>query len=402
MENFSLVEQERQHYITNLLSETLPTTLKNETQLMKLNIAEKGLFIVLQLNLSNGLKTIINSLMAHQLTMWKAEFHGLLTRYFTTESVNVITLLNLQPFSRMLLISVDPELSLTKAKACLTQCFSSLSQKLKATYQTGISGCFGSFESTFFDIGNSYKKARKLQEYSLIISLGHSCHFDDFCFTEDHSLIEYQHIHTFETLLGERHWDELSTLLMTIQQTLITNSANNAKTTYLYKEIYSLTIRYLFNQIGHNDELIRQLNEGIIMFDHLFDDIYQVHAYYEKILTTIIEADTNTPYSIHIKKALHMVQTEYMKSISLSDVADYLQISDAYLSRLFKEEVGINFKEYLTHHRIQVAKELLLSTHYDLALIGEKIGYSSSTQFIRVFKSIENMTPKEFRRQHTT
>lgn len=401
MDNFSILEQERQHYITNLLSETLPTALKNDTQLLKLSIEEHGLFMVLQINLSNGIKAIINSLQDHQLSLWKADFHQCMIDHFSSDIIQVITLLNLQPFSRMLLLSFRSGINTAQAKAHLQHCFEKLHECLSNRYSAGISGCFGTFESTFFDIGSSYKKARKLQEFSLIISIGHCCFFDDFCFDEDYSMIEYQYIHTFETLLSERHWAELKVLLSTIKTTLISNSANNAKTTYLYKEIYSLTIRYLFSQLGTYETLIKALNEGIIMFDHLFDDIYGVHQYYDDILHAIIEEDTTTPYSLHIKKALHKIQTEYMKSLSLSDVASFLHISDAYLSRLFKEEVGANFKEYLTDYRIQIAKELLLSTAYDLSTIGQKIGYASSTQFIRVFKSMEAMTPKEYRRTHT-
>lgn len=390
--------QDRQQYITNLLSETLPSSLTNESQLLKLSLQEEGFFIVLQLNLSNGLKQIINSLDDFQRTEWKELLHNQIVTCFTTMTIEPITLLNLQPFSRMLLLSVDPKIDVATHKSHLKTCFQNLNELLFSSYKTSVNGCFGSFECNFFDIGNSYKKARKLQEYSLIIGIGQSCFYEDFCFDEDYSLIEYQYIHDFDSLLSERNWLSLENLLDHIKMTLVQKTTNNAKATYLYKELYSLTIRYLFGQIGSYDTIIKDLNEGIIMFEHFFDDIDAVHEYYRLILHRIVAVDSSMPYSLHIKKALQIVHSEYMKALSLSNIADTLTISNAYLSRLFKAEVGVNFKEYLTTYRLQMAKELLHSTKKDLTTIGTSIGYSSSTQFIRVFKAHEGQTPKDYRR----
>jgi len=391
--------QEQQLYITNLLSETLPLSLKNEAHLVNLSLQEEGLFIVLQFSLSNGLKQIINSLPSDTLTLWKSDFHDLILSSFTTNTIAPITLLNLQPFSRMLLLSLNGSIPKEQLKKSLVECYQQLVKHIEVAYQSSMCGCFGSFETSFFDIGNSYKKARKLQEYSLIIGIKTCCFHDDFCFTQDYSLIEYQHIHDFDVLLNQKDWVSLEALLVQMNTTLTTHCANNAKTTYLYKEIYTLTIRYLFEQLGSYETLIKELNEGIIMFDHLFDDLTHVYRFYLDLLHRIADIDSTKPYSLHIKKALHIIHTEYMKDLSLSEISETLTLSNAYLSRLFKDEVGVNFKVYLTTYRIEVAKKLLLTSKKDLATIGLNVGYSSATQFIRVFKSFEGMTPKDYRHQ---
>lgn len=394
------LNQDRLQYIANLLGETLPNKFKNSTQLSQLDIQQTGFYIVLQLSLSNGLIKLINNLTKSNQASWKAIFAQYILKNFSTEILKPITILNLQPFSRTIIISINKNDNHTFTNAHLNKCFASLHTQLIRIYGASVIGCFGSIFQDFFDLGLSYKNARKLQEYSYIIGLGQCAFYDDFSINEDYSLIEYKHIHHFEILLKDRDWIHIYELFDKIKHTIISGTTNNSKTVYLYKEIYALTIRHLFDELGAHKDEIKQLNEGIIMFNHLFDDIHDVHNYYLQILHTISKAELDMPYSLHIKKALHIIHVDYMKALSLDCIAEAANISTAYLSRLFKKEVGMNFKEYLTTYRLNIAKQLLTTTSKDMLTVATSIGYSSSTQFIRTFKSIEGMTPTEYRNYH--
>jgi len=393
-------EQQRQQYIMNLLSEILPENLKNETQLHQIGLHESGTYIVLQLTLAKGITHLIGGMPEQSLTAWKNTFHQLLLNAFTYVDIKPVCLLNLQPFNRTLILSVTNTLSYNNLKQQLQTCFDNMHQALISNYSASVIGCFSNVVNNFFSIGSAYKKSRKLQEYTFIIGQGHCTFFDDFSIHDDYSLIEYSYIQNFETMLQHRDWLNIYKLIDTIKWSLISNVTNNSKTIYLYKEIYALTIRHLFNQMHTYQDEIKQLNEGIIMFEHLFNDLHDVHAYYLEILQNISQVDMETPYSLHIKKALHIIHLEYMKAISLSYIADSLNISTAYLSRLFKYEVGMNFKAYLTNYRMTIAKQLLIATSHDLLTIGTSIGYPTATQFIRVFRSSESITPTEYRNYH--
>jgi len=395
-------EQQRQQYVINLLSEILPENLKNETQLSEIGLHESGTYTVLQLTLTNGITRLISSMPDTSLTTWKYTFHQQLLDAFTYMGIKPVCLLNLQPFNRTLILSLSKDLSPSHMKQQLQTCFDRMHKVLIANYNASVIGCFGSFVDNFFGIGGSYKKSRKLQEYTFVIGQGYCTFFDDFSIQDDYSLIEYSYIQNFETLLQRRDWLNIYKLIDTIKWSLITNATNNSKTIYLYKEIYALTIRHLFNQKHTYHDEIKQLNEGIIMFEHQFNDLHDVHAYYLEILQNISQVDMDTPYSLHIKKALHVIHLEYMQAISLNHIAETLNISTAYLSRLFKNEVGMNYKAYLTNYRIDIAKQLLTATNHDLLTIGTNIGYPTATQFIRVFRSSEGMTPTEYRNYHRT
>ena len=68
-----------------------------------------------------------------------------------------------------------------------------------------------------------------------------------------------------------------------------------------------------------------------------------------------------------------------------------------YFSKLFKEEAGENFIEYLTRIRIAHAKELLKNPELSIKEICLMSGYSDPNYFSRLFKKQEDVTPSEYR-----
>ncbi len=101
------------------------------------------------------------------------------------------------------------------------------------------------------------------------------------------------------------------------------------------------------------------------------------------------------------KKLLLQVQqylTEhYAQDISLEVVADLLDFSPFYLSKLFKNSFGISFIDYLTELRLAAAKELLADPSLSAKEIGERVGYPNSNYFTKMFKKKTGLTPIEYR-----
>jgi two-component system response regulator YesN len=88
-------------------------------------------------------------------------------------------------------------------------------------------------------------------------------------------------------------------------------------------------------------------------------------------------------------------------SISLNYVAEAMHISPAYLSRIFKQETGTTFVEYLMDCKLNIDKDLLLkNSDMKIEELCNTIGYSSSQYFIRKFKVKFGITPNEFRLNH--
>lgn len=98
-----------------------------------------------------------------------------------------------------------------------------------------------------------------------------------------------------------------------------------------------------------------------------------------------------------VLQALQIIDREYGQDLGLEAIAERLNLSPAYLSRLMAAEVGVNFKEYLTRRRLEAAKALLVDSAHQVKEVASFVGYNNVKQFIRIFKKYEGITPAEFR-----
>lgn len=102
-----------------------------------------------------------------------------------------------------------------------------------------------------------------------------------------------------------------------------------------------------------------------------------------------------------VKKAMLYIQENYSRDISLDEVSGIVNISPYYFSKIFKEETGENFIEYLTRIRIEKAKEILVKPDISVKEAGIRSGYSDPNYFSRIFKKQTDMTPSEYKTRYT-
>ncbi|MBQ7260002.1 MAG: helix-turn-helix domain-containing protein [Lachnospiraceae bacterium] len=98
-----------------------------------------------------------------------------------------------------------------------------------------------------------------------------------------------------------------------------------------------------------------------------------------------------------ISQARQYIEKNYSRDISLDDVANSVDVSPYYFSRMFKEETGETFIEYLTRTRIDHAKELIMDPRMPIGEIGQAVGYVDPNYFSRIFKKTVGVTPREYR-----
>lgn len=98
-----------------------------------------------------------------------------------------------------------------------------------------------------------------------------------------------------------------------------------------------------------------------------------------------------------VSKAKDYIRENYQKDITLEDVARQVNVSPYYFSKLFKEESGENFIDYLTRVRIDIAVKLLRDRGKSIKEISLETGYADPNYFSRLFKKRTGMTPKEYR-----
>lgn len=98
-----------------------------------------------------------------------------------------------------------------------------------------------------------------------------------------------------------------------------------------------------------------------------------------------------------IKKVHEYVRRNLFKDITLEMAAEEAGLSPQYLSRIFKEETGMNFIEYITGKRIQRACELLKNGTGSIREVSSAVGYSDVNYFCRIFKKVTGVTPGQYK-----
>ena len=98
-----------------------------------------------------------------------------------------------------------------------------------------------------------------------------------------------------------------------------------------------------------------------------------------------------------VAEAKRYIADNYSNDISLDEVSGKVDVSPYYFTRLFKEETGETFLEYLTRLRIDNAKELMKDPDVSIKDICTRVGYSDPNYFSRIFKKAVGKTPTEYR-----
>ena len=127
----------------------------------------------------------------------------------------------------------------------------------------------------------------------------------------------------------------------------------------------------------------------------------QIRNYSQRIISDIgkyLEAEKTGSRHGTILELLAYIEQHYNEDIGLNELADMVQMSPAYLSVLFKSEVGMSYVKYLTNLRIEHAKEFLKEGR-KVYEVSELVGYHHYRYFSDTFKKYVGQTPKAYTMQ---
>ncbi|MDR9892187.1 helix-turn-helix domain-containing protein [Pseudenterobacter timonensis] len=102
-------------------------------------------------------------------------------------------------------------------------------------------------------------------------------------------------------------------------------------------------------------------------------------------------------WSKRITRVVERINASYTRRITLAEIAEAEFVSEAWLSRLFRKEVGIGFMQYITALRLEKAAQALRSTRRPLHEIALEQGFASTRMMSDLFRRHYQMTPGEFR-----
>lgn len=167
--------------------------------------------------------------------------------------------------------------------------------------------------------------------------------------------------------------------------------------------VHSIELTSLLSRVaiegGANTDSIFYLSSQFITRLYHQQTLEDLCLLMQEVLESFIDSmfsgtDKGNPY---IRKALRYMQDNYSTHLELSQVAGYVGLSPSYFSSLFKQIVGVSFREKLCRIRVEESKRLLLQKKYSLADIALAMGFPDQSYYSKVFKRIVGVPPGKYR-----
>ncbi len=131
-----------------------------------------------------------------------------------------------------------------------------------------------------------------------------------------------------------------------------------------------------------------------------FSNIRELNEWLAKVLNSIMFSVFPTSHvrlASIVDKVKGYIEENYMKKISLNELANLAGFSVSYLSKIFKEETQKSISAYINYVRIENAKKLLCTTDISLVELAYIVGFEEQSYFTKVFKKLEGVAPGKYR-----
>lgn len=176
--------------------------------------------------------------------------------------------------------------------------------------------------------------------------------------------------------------DHLSLMLM--KDSLLDFSKHHIKSSFQYSFCYYL---------------LQQLSQLLSIEDDTYNGTLDIESILNYIYTCMNTLHTNKDNHSLVNKTKNYIYEHYQKPISLSIIAETLNVSSSYLSNIFHKSAGKSYIKFLTEVRLKQAATLLRSNReLTLEIITKKVGYISVKHFSYTFKKYYNISPGEYRK----
>jgi len=275
-------------------------------------------------------------------------------------------------------------------------------QNLKFTITIGL----GPLAEIVSEIPMSYKACMEALKYKTVLGENRLISSEDIASQGQAEV--YSHLGAIRWLVqsfrtGEDHWiEEYDAWFMQLKQGLLTNDEIMNVMNYL--------IYFFGREVSGWSKEIQQMwaQESLPKLSEQIDNGYSLDQLREGIKPVLIELyDTiqqmrdTRQHTAMIREMRKFIELDYANpNMSLEFLGEHFKMNAKYVSKLFKENTGQKFVDFLIEMRMQEAQRLLTETTYSVQEVAERVGYTSAISFSRVFKKVVGYSPGEYRTDH--
>ena len=190
---------------------------------------------------------------------------------------------------------------------------------------------------------------------------------------------------------------------------------------HVYGAIGHVSFRYIYFRGGSCEEYYRLLSGTEAYFhrpvcsvemqsamqsvfalvtDEMYDE-HRISVQLYRILSELSRQDGRgeSLQNAAVLQAITYMEHHFFEKLTIAQIADHVNLSEYYFSRLFRRCTSVSPHEYVVNLRITMARQLLAGTQKSVECIAEECGFHSTTNFIRSFREHVGCTPKQFRKE---
>ena len=185
-----------------------------------------------------------------------------------------------------------------------------------------------------------------------------------------------------------------------IRNTAEKSSSRHRTLSELHQQLTHIFLKYFYD----NDVDVSELFDGDYSYSDYMDSFEHTESLSAAVRYMLDKAEKlhrkSLPMS-DVEKAKSFIAENLSDAVTVRDVADYVGLSPEYFTKLFKQETGLNIKEYILQTKVEAAKEMMSHSDLSVSLVAMELGWSNFSHFTQVFKKFENMTPTEYKNSLT-
>lgn len=253
--------------------------------------------------------------------------------------------------------------------------------------------------SDILDLKKSFEEAKKTIYYRITMGLDRIIYYSQIHFKSNCLDIHER------TMLLERVRKSFESINIDEYEKCITKLFNDASSNV--EEIVELCFEIVsmffdINQsLGNEIEKIEYqrslMHQGIInsvsliqLRKHMINEIKNLML---KLLDDVREKNSKP-----VRETIRFIKEHYHEDLDLESVSKAIYFNPVYISNIFKKETGENFIDFLNKYRIEVAKEMLRTSNYNINEVSKAVGFNDSKYFSKLFRKFVGLKPSEYRR----
>ena len=261
----------------------------------------------------------------------------------------------------------------------------------------------GSIQESIYEISKSYHDARYalamrffLRKDRLIIS------YDPLLMEKNNILYPYMEEKNLLSFLQQNKLSDAYECIDRIMSIFFANFQDNEKNkSYCILQLLGSLLKFAHdsNVIQDKDLISQEIYQEL--FQQQDDESIRLwfHSLAENLLSAVSQRQIRQRDFIS-SRITEYIDHNYSSDLSMSKIAEVFHFSIPHISRLYHDETGSTIKQYITKVRMEKACFLLTSTKLKISDIGQQVGYEKVHGFLKQFKEVTGMTPKEYREKN--